>query len=57
MAPRYRLSKENTKKIQYLLKQYHNLFPNLKCKGECLEHIVAKALNGKVLGGHHKEAE
>ena len=57
MAERYKFSNEDTKRIQHLLKQYHTLFPNLKCKGECLEHIVAQAINGKVLGGHNKEAD
>ena len=57
MAQRYKLSKEDKKRIQSLLKEYHKLFPKLKCKGECLEHIVAKAIGGEVLGGHDKHSD
>lgn len=57
MAKRYKLSKKDKDKIHKLLDQYHKLFPNLKCKGDCLEHIVAKALNGQVKGGHDKETD
>ena len=57
MAQKYRLSQQNKKRIQSLLKEYHKLFPNLKCKGECLEHIVAKAIGGEVLGGHDKHSD
>ena len=57
MAQRYKLSKKDKKRIQSLLKEYHKLFPNLKCKGECLEHIVAKAIGGEVLGGHNKHSD
>ena len=57
MAQRYKLSKKDKERIQSLLKEYHKLFPNLKCKGECLEHIVAKAIGGEVLGGHDKHSD
>lgn len=57
MAQRFRLSKEDKERIQSLLKEYHKLFPALKCRGECLEHIIARAIGGKVLGGHDKHSD
>ncbi|MCZ0931856.1 MAG: hypothetical protein OXJ52_01720 [Oligoflexia bacterium] len=57
MAQRYKLSKKDKERIQSLLKEYHKLFPKLKCKGECLEHIIAKAIGGEVLGSHDKHSD
>ena len=57
MAQRYKLSTKDKNRILFLLKEYHRLFPKLKCRGECLEHIIAKAIGGEVLGGHDKHSD
>ena len=57
MAKKQILSRKDKERIYKLLKEYHKIFPKLKCKSDCLEHIIAKAIDGKVLGGHNKEAD